>query len=95
MSVLIWVQTVCKGYQQMTKVAASKERVKLSLRGLMPGPSLHLRPYTMHGHGEDSGKTVVSSESSSLLYAISTNIWCADLCVFSHYSSQCATLSCV
>ena len=25
--VLIWVQTVCKGYQQMTKVAASKERV--------------------------------------------------------------------
>ena len=25
---LIWVQTVCKGYQQMTKVAASKERVK-------------------------------------------------------------------
>ena len=27
MSVLIWVQTVCKGYQQVTKVAASKERV--------------------------------------------------------------------
>ena len=26
---LIWVQTVCKGYQQMTKVAASKERVKI------------------------------------------------------------------
>ena len=26
MSVLIWVQTVCKGYQQMTKVAGSKER---------------------------------------------------------------------
>ena len=25
--VLIWVQTVCKGYQQKTKVAASKERV--------------------------------------------------------------------
>ena len=23
----IWVQTVCEGYQQMTKVAASKERV--------------------------------------------------------------------
>ena len=27
LSVLIWVQTVCKGYQQMTKVAASKEVV--------------------------------------------------------------------
>ena len=27
MSVLIWVQSICKGYQQMTKVAASKERV--------------------------------------------------------------------
>ena len=26
-SVLIWIPTVCKGYQQMTKVAASKERV--------------------------------------------------------------------
>ena len=25
MSVLIWVQTVCKGYHQMTKVAFSKE----------------------------------------------------------------------
>ena len=28
MSVLIGVQTVCKGYQQTTKVAASKEKVK-------------------------------------------------------------------
>ena len=26
MSVLIWVQTVCKGYQHMTKVASSKEK---------------------------------------------------------------------
>ena len=25
--VLIWVQSICKGYQQMTKVSASKERV--------------------------------------------------------------------
>ena len=29
LSVLIWVKTVCKCYQQMTKVTASKERVKL------------------------------------------------------------------
>ena len=27
MSVLIWVQTVCKGYRETTKVVASKERV--------------------------------------------------------------------
>ena len=29
MSVLIWVQTVCKGYQQKTKLSLSKERVHL------------------------------------------------------------------
>ena len=28
MLVLIWDQTVCKGYQQTTEVAACKERVK-------------------------------------------------------------------
>ena len=33
MSVLIWVQTVGQGYQQMTKVTASKERVKTKLKG--------------------------------------------------------------
>ena len=41
--VLIWVQTVCKGYQQMTKVTASKERelsavaklVRLEIEGLL------------------------------------------------------------
>ena len=31
LSVLIWVQTVCKGYQQTTKVTASKERVKFHI----------------------------------------------------------------
>ena len=30
LSVLVWVQTVCKGSQQTTKVAAGKERVKYS-----------------------------------------------------------------
>ena len=25
--VMLWVQTVCKGYQQKTKVTASKERI--------------------------------------------------------------------
>ena len=29
LSGLIWVQTICKGYQQMTKVATSGERVKV------------------------------------------------------------------
>ena len=28
---LIWVQTLCKGYQQMTKVATSRERVNKSM----------------------------------------------------------------
>ena len=28
---LIWVQTICKGYQQMTKVATSGERVKVPI----------------------------------------------------------------
>ena len=28
---LIWVQTVCKGYQQMTKVATSGERVRVNV----------------------------------------------------------------
>ena len=28
MSVLIWVQTICKGYQRTTKVVASKERAQ-------------------------------------------------------------------
>ena len=32
LSVLIWVQTVCKQYQLTTKFAASKERVNLSIR---------------------------------------------------------------
>ena len=27
---VIWVQTVCKGYQQMTKVTAIKERYQIS-----------------------------------------------------------------
>ena len=29
---MVWIQTVCKGYQQRTKVAASKERVKGNLK---------------------------------------------------------------
>ena len=29
LSGLTWIQTVCKGYQQMTKVATSEERVKV------------------------------------------------------------------
>ena len=34
LSVLIWVQTVCKGYQQTSKVAASKAIVKAQLHSL-------------------------------------------------------------
>ena len=31
LSVLIWVQNVCKGYQQMTKFAGSMQRVKFTV----------------------------------------------------------------
>ena len=47
--VLIWPQTVCKGYQQTTKVAASKERVKQvrlsddsSVKEMLDFPKVHL-----------------------------------------------------
>ena len=38
LSTLIWVQTFCKGYQQKTKVAPSKERAKNTL-------ALHQKSY--------------------------------------------------
>ena len=34
LSVLIWIQTVCKDYQQMTKVAASKKRAIMVMKCL-------------------------------------------------------------
>ena len=38
---LIWVQTVCKGYQQMTKVTTSEERVnRQSIRHIFNGKVL-------------------------------------------------------
>ena len=43
MSVLLWVQTVCKGYQQTTKVVASKERVVQELN------LLHRFDHSFHG----------------------------------------------
>ena len=36
MSGLIWIQTVCKGYQQMTKVVTSGERVKALKKVCLP-----------------------------------------------------------
>ena len=38
--VLIWVQSVCKGYQQMTQVAASKEKVCLFVDLIIYIPSI-------------------------------------------------------
>ena len=35
--VLIWVQTVCKGYQQMTKVATSGESVMTQICNIDSG----------------------------------------------------------
>ena len=37
LSVLIWVQTLCKGYQQMINVTASKERVNYCFSELSMG----------------------------------------------------------
>ena len=37
--VLIWFQSVCKGYQQTSKVAASKEQVKLPTVTLVKNPT--------------------------------------------------------
>ena len=37
LSGLIWVQTVCKGYQQMIKVATSGERVKNQMLDIQNG----------------------------------------------------------
>ena len=60
LSVLIWVRTVCKSYQQSTKVAPSKEMVNSHAMFIAVftehsnyciqrnlGPSLDLKPYTL------------------------------------------------
>ena len=49
--VLIWIQTVCKGYQQMSKIAASNERVKSSHIN-EPALALDFRTYLkcIHNH---------------------------------------------
>ena len=36
--VLIWLQTICTGCQQMTKVMASKERVKYTVKATQSAP---------------------------------------------------------
>ena len=38
--VLMWVQTVCKSYQQMKKVAAIKEEVKVKVMDLIIGSAV-------------------------------------------------------
>ena len=40
LSVMIWVQTVCEGYQQITIIAASKERVNSDCRIIWAKPVL-------------------------------------------------------
>ena len=49
LSVLIWVQTVCKGYQQITKVTASKEQLnKLCLQGIRKLPCSIIEMFVKH-----------------------------------------------
>ena len=42
---LIWIQTVSKGYQQTTKVATSRERVKSATAVLIFCPQKHVALY--------------------------------------------------
>ena len=63
--VLIWVQTVCKGYQQMTKAGTCKARVDMSEQlssgatDLNFGWSLH-SVYFVHVSNKGSGETAHS-----------------------------------
>ena len=41
----VWIQTVCKGYQQTTKVASCKERVKTVRLIICPNCGLQLSHY--------------------------------------------------
>ena len=67
MLVLIWVQTICKSYQQMTKVAASKQIVKYMI-------SRDLRPWTAH-HGGGVGAILLVGWLVLLLYVPSQQLW--------------------
>ena len=63
--VLIWVQTVCKGYQQMTKLAASKERVLEISPTTTPVATLFL---TSSKSGEVSERLKFTVRSGSKLF---------------------------
>ena len=42
LSVLIWVQTVCNGYQQKTKALTSKELVEKTIENVVPNSFVHM-----------------------------------------------------
>ena len=65
MSVLIWVQTVCKGYQQKTKVAADKEKFCLLKTGTCCVQVLQLIINCMHTTCEELKIILKSSWTSS------------------------------
>ena len=58
LSGLIWVQTVCKGYQQMTLIGKDTHaNISRRARGLSFGLSRHLCPYFVCASGECSDET--------------------------------------
>ena len=83
LSILIWVQTVSKGYQQMKKVMASKERVYVYAQNPTLNTnayrssratdqsfclSFHLQPCFVQVGSEGSGKTTQSGSHLSLCW---------------------------
>ena len=59
LSGLIWVQTVCKGYQQTTKVATNKERVESVLAWHLLHTKLTTVKPVLSGHSNiDSTKVL-------------------------------------
>ena len=60
MSGLIWVQSVCKSYQQTTlgdKALKAHADLSSKARGLNFGPRIHLHPYDVYTSSEGSGKS--------------------------------------
>ena len=54
MSVLIWVQTVCKDYQQTTKIAAGKERLYIQLGNSFQSHARKMSTLRVSGQMEES-----------------------------------------
>ena len=75
LSVLIWVQTVYKGYQRTTKVPASKKELNthVDVYGVFFGLNLALLPFFVYAGSKSSGETVRMQAGLSLGFSPLTN----------------------